>query len=300
LEELKNEKAVGITAGASTPNWLINEVVDFLKSNTSAIYRLLKYFSFLSFLPSLNFTLLFLGLLSFLDNGLNIKNLYLTFSLFSFLMLKYNLESLQNIKSFGFYYTIKGNFLKNHRTLVKSLIVIFAFLCALSGFFYHPRILASFVVFLILNQIFLKTPFHFFMEPLILIGLALFFYPFWNLTFSLIFLQVFLLILFLRLYFEAVYFQTDGFLPENFLFSFFEYKENKIYRLMLITISLGAFFVLPLLYFNKFYIVFLIPWGLAYKLFVFLKRRPLGQIVYMENLSLILPLTFSLLSLLFK
>ena len=31
-EELKNYKSVGITAGASTPDWLISEVIEFLKS----------------------------------------------------------------------------------------------------------------------------------------------------------------------------------------------------------------------------------------------------------------------------
>ena len=50
IEELKKEKTLGITAGASTPNWLINEVVDFLKSSTSKYYKILRTFSFLSFI----------------------------------------------------------------------------------------------------------------------------------------------------------------------------------------------------------------------------------------------------------
>lgn len=300
IEELKKEKTLGITAGASTPNWLINEVVDFLKSSTSKYYKILRTFSFLSLLQSFNFLLLFWGILNFINHPLNSKTLFLLFSTLSFLMLKYNLENLQNLKTFEFYYSIKGNFLKKYKFLIIFFLILFSSLCIISGLIYHPRILALFIALLILNQIFIRTNFHFILEPLILIGFSLFFYSSWNLLFALIFLQILLILFFLRLYFESIYFQTDGFLPKNFLFSLFEYQESKIYKLMLIIILLGTIFILPLLYLNKFYIILLIPWILAYKLFVFLKKRPLGQIVYMENLSLILPLTFYLISLVLK
>ncbi|PMP97574.1 MAG: 4-hydroxy-3-methylbut-2-enyl diphosphate reductase, partial [Thermodesulfobacterium geofontis] len=300
LGELKKEKAVGITAGASTPNWLINEVVDFLKSGTSKLYLFLKFFSFLSFPQSLNFTLLFWGLLNFANFTLNLKTLSFLLSLFSFLMIKYNLENLQNLKTFEFYYSIKASFLKKHKSLIKFLLILFSPLCILSGIIYHPRILVFFIVLTILNQIFFATRFHFIVEPLILIGLSLFFYPFWNLLFTLIFLQILFILLFLHLYFESVYFQTDGFLPSNFLFSLFEYKETKMYKLMLILILFGIIFIFPLFYLNRFYILLLIPWGLAYKFLVLLKKRPLGQIIYLENLSLVLPFTFNLISLILK
>ncbi|MBO8144122.1 MAG: 4-hydroxy-3-methylbut-2-enyl diphosphate reductase [Thermodesulfobacterium sp.] len=298
LEEIKKEKTIGITAGASTPNWLINEVVDFLKSHTSKFYKFLKSFSFLSFLQSFNFIFLLLGILNFINHPFNLRTLFLTLATFSFLMLKYNLENLQNIKELEFFYSIKGTFLKNHKRFVKFILILFAALSVVSGFLYHPRILALFVVILILNQVLLKTVFYFLIEPLLLTGISLFLYPFWNFSFTLIFLQAIFILLFLRLYFESVYFHTDGFLPPNFLCSYLGYKENRIYRLMVILIVLGLLFSLPLIYINKLYALFLILWILAYKLLLIIKKRPLGQIVYLETLSLILPLSFILLNLL--
>ncbi len=296
LEELKKEKTVGITAGASTPNWLINEVVDFLQSKTSFFYKILKSFSFLSLLHAFNLVLLFVGLLSFTQHIFNPKNLFLILSLFFFLLFKYNLENWQNLKSLEFFYSTKSNFLKKHKNLVKILLIFSGFFCILNGLLYHPKILAFFIVLIFLNQILLKTIFYFLIELLIFSGLALFLYPFWNLIFALIFLQVILLFLFLYLYFEAIFSQTDGFLPKNFLFSFFGYKEKRIYKLMLTTILLGSVLVLPLIYLRLIFVVFLIPWGIAFLLYSFLKRRPLGRITYLEELSFVLPFVFCLLS----
>lgn len=298
LDEFKKYKTIGITAGASTPNWLINEVVDFLRSRTSKFYKFLKSFSFLSFLQSFNFIFLLLGILNFMNYPFNLKTLFLTLGIFFFLMLKYNLENLQNIKELKFFYSVKETFIKNHKKFVKFILIIFATLSILNGFLYHPKILALFVIILILNQVLLKTVFHFLIEPLLFTGISLFLYPFWNFSFILIFLQAILILLFLRFYFESVYFHTDGFLPSNFLCSYLGYKENRIYRLMVILIILGLLFSLPLIYINKLYALFLILWILAYKLLLIIKNRPLGQIVYLETLSLILPLSFILLNLL--
>jgi (E)-4-hydroxy-3-methyl-but-2-enyl pyrophosphate reductase len=295
LEEIKKEKIVGITAGASTPNWLINEVVDFLKSHTSKSYLFLKTFSFLSFLYSFNLVLLFWGFLNF-THLFNPKSFLLLCSLFSFLMLKYNLENLQNLKSFEFYYSIKAIFIKKHEKLIKFILPLFSLSCIISSILYHPKVLALFIVLLILNQILFRSILYFIIEPLIFIGLILFFYPLFNLLSFLIFLQTLFILIFLRLYFESIYSQTDGFLPSNFLFSLFGYKEERLYKLMLFLIFLGAIFTLPLIYVNKFFIILLLLWIFAYKLYIFSKNRPLGQIVYLENLSFLLPFTFSLLS----
>uniref|UniRef100_A0A7V4N3H7 4-hydroxy-3-methylbut-2-enyl diphosphate reductase n=1 Tax=Thermodesulfobacterium geofontis TaxID=1295609 RepID=A0A7V4N3H7_9BACT len=295
LEEIKKEEVIGITAGASTPNWLINEVVDFLKSHTSKFYLFLKIFSFFSFLHSFNLVFLFWGFLNF-THFLNPKSPFLLLSLFSFLMLKYNLENLKNLKSFEFYYSIKANFIKKYEKLIKFLLLFFSLSCIISSILYYPKVLALFLILLILNQALFRSIFHFIIEPLIFIGFILFFYPFFNLLFFLIFLQILFILTFLHLYFESVYSQTDGFLPSNFLFSFFGYKEEKLFKLMLFLIFLGAIFILPLIYINKFFITLLFLWILAYKLYIFSKNRPLGQIVYLENLSFLLPFTFNLLS----
>jgi len=297
LEEIKKNEIVGITAGASTPNWLINEVVDFLKSHTSKFYLFLKTFSFLSFLYSFNLVLLFWGFLNF-THLFNPKSFLLLCSLFSFLMLKYNLENLQNLKSFEFYYSIKAIFIKKHEKLIKFILPLFSLSCIISSILYHPRVLALFIVLLILNQILFRSILYFIIEPLIFIGLILFFYPLFNLLSFLIFLQTLFILIFLRLYFEFIYSQTDGFLPSNFLFSLFGYKEERLYKLMLFLIFLGALLTLPFIYVKKTYIILLLLWIFAYKLYIFSKNRPLGQIVYLENLSFLLPFTFNLLSIL--
>jgi len=295
LEEIKKDEMVGITAGASTPNWLINEVVDFLKSHTSKFYLFLKTFSFLPFLHSLNLVLLFWGFLNF-THPFNPKSSLLLCSLFSFLMLKYNLENLQNLKSFEFYYSIKAIFIKKRKNLIKFILPLFFLSCIISSILYNPKVLALFIVLLILNQVLFRSILYFIMEPIIFTGLILFFYPFFNLLSFLIFLQTLFILIFLRFYFESIYSQTDGFLPSNFLFSFFGYKEDKLYKLMLFLIFLGAIFILPLIYMNKFFIILLLLWIFAYKLYIFSKNRPLGQIIYLENLSFLLPFIFNLLS----
>jgi 4-hydroxy-3-methylbut-2-enyl diphosphate reductase len=297
LEEIKKNEIVGITAGASTPNWLINEVVDFLKSHTSKFYLFLKSFSFLSFLYSFNLVLLFWGFLNF-THPFNPKNFLLLCSLFSFLMLKYNLENLQNLKSFEFYYSIKAIFIKKHEKLIKFILPLFSLFCIISSILYNPKVLALFIVLLILNQFLFRSILYFIIEPLIFIGLILFFYPLFNLLPFLIFLQTLFILIFLHLYFESIYSQTDGFLPSNFLFSLFSYKEEKLYKLMLFLIFLGALLTLPLIYIKKTYIILLLLWIFAYKLYIFSKNRPLGQIIYLENLSFLLPFTFNLLSIL--
>ena len=297
LEEIKKEKIVGITAGASTPNWLINEVVDFLKSHTSKFYLFLKSFSFLSFLHSLNLVLLFWGFLN-LTHLFNTKSFLLLYSLFSFLMLKYNLENLQNLKSFEFYYSIKAIFIKKHEKLIKFTLPLFFLSCIISSILYNPKVLVLFIVLLILNQFLFRSILYFIIEPLIFIGLILFFYPVFNLLSFLFFLQTLFILIFLHLYFESIYSQTDGFLPSNFLFSLLGYKEEKLYKLMLFLIFLGVILTLPLIYIKRTYIIFLLLWIFAYKLYIFSKNKPLGQIVYLENLSFLLPFTFNLLSIL--
>jgi len=300
LDELKKYKTIGITAGASTPNWLINEVVDFLKSSFSPFYKFLKFLSFFSFLHSLNFLLLFFGLLNFINYPWNLKTLYLSLSIFSFLMLKYNLENLQNLKILDLYYSIKGNYLKKYKILIKFFIGFFIISCLVSSLLYYPKILLLFIGLLFLNQFLSKSLLYFIFEPLLLIGLALFLHHFWNFTFALIFLQIVFILLFLHFYLEFIYFQTDGFLPSNFLFSFLNYKETKMYKLLSTLIILGILFTLPLIYINKLCIIILIIWILAYKFIFLLKNKPLGKIVYLENLSLILPFAFILVSLILR
>jgi len=72
-----------------------------------------------------------------------------------------------------------------------------------------------------------------------------------------------------------------------------------MYKLIYFLIILSSFLVLPLILINKLYLLLLFIWIFAYKLLIILKTRPLGQIIYLENLPLILSLLFFLLSLIF-
>ncbi|WP_051920675.1 4-hydroxy-3-methylbut-2-enyl diphosphate reductase [Thermodesulfobacterium hydrogeniphilum] len=299
-EELKNCKIIGITAGASTPNWLINEVVDFIKSKTSNFYRLLKAFSFLSLLYTLNFLFLWLGFLNFINYPWNFKTFFLTLFVFSFLMFRYNFLNLQNQESFKFYYSVKYLCINKHKTLVKFLIVLSALLTLIGAIGYKPKILGLAIVLFFLDQILFKTSLSFLWEFLFFIGLSLYLYPFWDINFAIFFLQIINILLFLRLYLELVYFQTDGFLPKNFLLFSLSYRESVVYKLMFLTIISGILIIIPVIFYNLSYLLTFLVWILAYLLTIIIKDRPLGQIIYLETLSITLPLVYFIISLIIK
>lgn len=299
IKELNKCESIGITAGASTPNWLINEVVDFLKSYSSNFYKFLKTLSFFSFLQSLNFLLLFVSFLNLIKYPLHTKIFFLIFSTLFFLLIKYNFNNLQNLNTFDFYYSVKGNFLKKYKNSIK-IFLFFSFLITLiSGALFNYKILLMFTIFILFDQILSKSYFYFFFEPFLLIGISFFLDVSFNLFFFLFFFQLLFIFLFMYFYLEVVYYQTDGFLPSQFLFSFLNYKEDKMYKLIYFLIILSSFLVLPLILINKLYLLLLFIWIFAYKLLIILKTRPLGQIIYLENLPLILSLLFFLLSLIF-
>jgi len=296
-EEIKNCDLIGITAGASTPNWLINEVMDFIKSKVSILYRVLKAFSFLSFLFALNFFLLFIGFLNFIHHPWNIKTFFFSLFVFSFLMLRFNFSTWQLQNKLRFFYSVKALSVKKHQRLIKFLIIFFAVLAIISAIKFNPKILTLAISFLLLDQILLESPLSFLWEPLFFLALSFYLYSFWSFTFALFFLQAMLILLFLRLYLELVYFQTDGFLPKSFLLHPLSYEEKKVYKLMFVVITIGLFSLIPLIFYNQWYIVLSFIWILAYGLVVLLKKRPLGQIIYLESLSLLLPTFFFVLSL---
>lgn len=298
IKELSKCESIGITAGASTPNWLINEIIDFLKSNFSFFYKFLKALSFFSFLQPLNFILLFIGFLNLINSPLQTHSL-LILSVFFFLLTKYNFNNLQNLNSFDFYYSIKGKFLKSNKNLIKILLFFSFIITLLTGILYNYKILYIFMIFTLINQILFRSPFYFLFEPLLLVGISFFLNPSFNLLFLLSLFLVFFILLFIYFYLELVYYQTDGFLPSQFLFSFLNYKEDKMYTLIYGIIILLLFLLIPLILIKKLYLSLLPILFLAYKLIFFLKKRPLGQIIYLENLPLTLSLLFFLLSFIF-
>ncbi len=299
-EEVKDCKKIGITAGASTPNWLINEVVDFIKSKVSTPYRILKAFSFLSILYTLNFLLLWLGFLNFINSPWNKKTLELSVFVFSFLLFRYNFLNLQQQNSLKFYYSVKYLCINKHKLLVRFLILLSLALTLISGFLYNPKIISLAVAMFFLDQVLLNSSLFFLWEFLFFIALSLYLYPFWNAKFAIFFLQAINILLFLKLYLELVYFQTDGFLPKNFLLFTLSYEEKIVYKLMYLIIIAGILTIIPLIFYNPYYVLIILVWIFAYIATIIIKKRPLGQIIYLETLSITLPLLYFLISLVLR
>jgi len=297
VKELEGISSIGVTAGASTPNWLINEVVDKLKS-TFPLYRALKAFSFLGFLQALAFLFLLAGFLNFLSPKIT-RAFYLLPFAFFFLLFLYNFKNLRFVEEFEYYYPVKGKVIQKHRKLVMFITVFSAVLCIISGLLFNPRIISLAIAIFFLAEFLKGRPLSFFVEPLFFTGLALYLYPFWNATFPCFFVEALLLLLFIKLYLEVVYFQTDGFLPQDFFISLFDFEEKKFMRLFKVFVFLGILFALLTLKRPFLFLGIAFLWLVSYLLFHFLRQRPLGQIIYLENLALIPPMLFFLMSLVY-
>ncbi|HAA83260.1 MULTISPECIES: 4-hydroxy-3-methylbut-2-enyl diphosphate reductase [Thermodesulfobacterium] len=291
-EDLKKHKTVGITAGASTPNWLINEVVDVLKNRTSFFYKFLKAMCFSSATWSLTLFLIFLGLLLGINHPLNSKFSYLLLWFLSFSLFRNLLNQNLLKESFKFYLPIKYRFLSQHQKKLLFFAVLTGFFTLITAFLYKPRIISLVIALLLIDFLTYRSALTFFWEILFLSALSLYLYPFWTFSFGVIFLQAVLVILYLKLYLEIVYFQTDGFLPKNFLLSTFSYEPKIFFKILNLTILIGLLITsLTTLFHYKFGVFFLV-WGVAYFLGLVVKKRPLGQVVYLETLVFIVSLAF--------
>ncbi|NPA40211.1 MAG: 4-hydroxy-3-methylbut-2-enyl diphosphate reductase [Thermodesulfobacteria bacterium] len=297
LEKVKTKKSIGITAGASTPNWLINEVVDHIKVSCLVPYRILKAFSFLSFLFVLNFFLMFSGFLNFVNYPFDLKRLWFSSFVFFFLLFRYNLDTLLQREQLFNFYSVKAKSVTKHLKLIKFITVISVTLSVISGFMFNPQILGVIIGLIFLDQVLKDSPLNFLWEVIFLGAIGLYLYPYWKEpTFSFLFLEVLLLILFIRFYLEIVYFQTDGFLPKSFIISSLGYREELIYKIMKVIIGFGVLCILPLIKTSGFFLSLILVWLVGYIMVKGLKARPLGQIIYLETLSLTMPTLFFLLS----
>ncbi|MFN4131560.1 MAG: 4-hydroxy-3-methylbut-2-enyl diphosphate reductase, partial [Caldimicrobium sp.] len=232
LEEIEKFSSVGITAGASTPNWLINEVVDKIKEKISPFYRLLKSLTFLSIPECLAFFLFFLSLLLLTPFSLTPKDSFLLPFVIFFQLFQKNLLNLLNKEDLKFYYPLKGNFLNHHLKSIYLLLGFSILISLLSGMLYLPRILTLIVVFLFLNLLLAKTLFARILDLLYMTSLILYLYPFWNEIFLWNALFVLGNLVFLTIYLELIYLQSDGFLPKNFLIFALRIEEKKWYTLL--------------------------------------------------------------------
>lgn len=291
-EEIKKHKIIGITAGASTPNWLINEVVDYIKAKTSFFYNLLKILCFTSTTLSLTFLTVFLGILAAIKHPFNLQFLYLALFVWSFTTLRYLLNQRLLKDTFRFFLPIKHKFLSQHEKGLLGFMVLAGILALVAGILYKSRILSLAIVLLLIDLLTYRTSLTFLWEALFLSSLTLYLYPFWSLNFGLIFLQGLLVIFYLKLYLEIVYFQTDGFLPKNFFLSTLSYEPKKIFKVLNLIVLVGVLLTFFSAFLDLKFGLFFIVWGVAYFLSLVVKKRPLGQVVYLEILVTLVSLIF--------
>jgi 4-hydroxy-3-methylbut-2-enyl diphosphate reductase len=297
--EVEKNKIIGITAGASTPNWLINEIVNALKRK-SLFYKIVRNLAFLSFFITLNFLLLFFGNLNFLGYKWKESLVLVFIFLSSFLIFKYNFITLKTRERLKFYYPFKANFLEQKRKRVYFLVYLSYIVALLSGLFYKPLLLVWAGTFLIADFLIINTHYYFLVDPIFLFFLNFLYYPFLNLQNILLDLIIAVIFAIVKFYLEIVYFQTDGFIPANFFITKFLYKEEKIYSFIEKLLFLGMIFTFLLALIDYRYLILTIVWIAGYFLKLFLERRPLGQIILLEGIHLLMSGTFFLLSMIFR
>ncbi len=298
LEEIKKVSSLGITAGASTPNWLINSVVDLLKRHTSKTYAFLRSFAISQAYAGFFIPILLLGLL--LTKGIPFSFSKITFLLFSFFFSTalIFLINFLNRDTFAFFYPERNNFYFR-RYFLFFLIGLFLLSIAL-GLLYKPRILSLVIVFPFLSFLFKQSPIQGGLDVLFYISLLLYLYPLWDDQFLLLSSYTLLILLFVKFYLEMVYLQTDGFLPKSFLLAFFDFDERRIKKLLKVLLS--GILILPfcLSYFSLANLLFFAPSLACLLLYHTLLKRKLGQVVYLELLSLIPFASFFLVSIILR
>ncbi len=298
LEILRKHSTVGITAGASTPNWLINEVVDYLKYSFSSFYRFFRLFILLNLHKVFLFLFLIFGLIiaqpKIILPSLNFFFLFIFF----FLFFLYNLNDYLLKDSFIFYYPIKEKFIfKNKRKILTLLVFSFIF-SIISAFMYQPRMLSLIIILTLLFFLLNKTPFSAFLEIIFFISIISYLYPLWNEVFLWLSFYILFSLLFLRLYAELLYLQSDGFLTQSFFITYIKKEESFWFKVLyfLLTIAFLPFLVLTIKYQIYLFLLYFLSLPSYLVLIYFLKRRPLGQILYLESLSFFTALSFLIIS----
>lgn len=302
LKELKQFSKIGITAGASTPNWLINEVVDYIKRASQPTYLLLKAFHLLSFHEALAFLLLVLSFI-FLAKEIPQEAIFaLSSFVFSFVLFRKNLINYLQKDTFKTYYPLKEKTFERRANLLKGLILTSFAATVIAGFLFKPRILSLVLAISLLDIFLYKTPLFFLNDLLLLGGVLFYLYPFWTDYMLLLSPLGFSLLFWLHLYKELTYLQSDGFLPKNFLIMTISLEERNWFKLLLALIALvGVYIVIiSLITKNMPLLLYLLLVPVLALLVYILRLRPLGQILYLESLYLPPFVLFLLLTLILK
>ncbi|MFN4197293.1 MAG: 4-hydroxy-3-methylbut-2-enyl diphosphate reductase, partial [Caldimicrobium sp.] len=302
IEEIEKLNTVGITAGASTPNWLINEVVDKLKVKTSPLYRILKCFTLFSLPETITFLCFFLALLILQPTIFTEKTIYLLLFATFFYFFQKNLTNFLALEELKFYYPLKERFFKTNKKfffVVMSLSFIFVLLFA---FLYLPRMIFLGIIFLLFSFLLQKTPFLKLLDLLYMISLILFLNPFWNEIFLWNAFFVLINLFFLNLYKELIYLQSDGFLPKNFLILSLKMEEKSFQKWLrfLYLIMVIPYLWLSVKHKKPLFLVLLLVLPLFELMLYILRKRPLGKILYLENLVLLPGILFLILTWIFS
>lgn len=301
IDEMRKLSSIGITAGASTPNWLINEVIDYIKSSTSLFYKIFRTFILLHLHEVFIFLLLFSSLFFINPSLLNSHALFLIPFAFSFQFFRKLLHSYLVKEKFLFYYPLKGNFYIFNKSLILFLLTFFFICSIIFGFLFMPRIISLIIVFSFLDFLLLNTFLYPCLDLLFFCSLILYLYPFWNEIFLWFSCHILIILFLWTLYKELLYQQSDGFLPKNFFILNFNFSEKRWFQIyyLLVFLSSALFFILFIKTKHILYLYF-IPYLILYIFLIsLLKKRPLGQILSFEALFLISPLTFFILCFLF-
>lgn len=301
LEEIEKFSSVGITAGASTPNWLINEVVDKIKTKVSPLYSLLRLFTLLSFPEALAFFLLFSSLLIINPTLPPKKTIYLSLLGGAFLLFLKNLINWLTLDDLKFYYSLKERVIRENKSKIIFIQGLTLLLSLIFALLYHPRVISLLIVLLLLFFLLMRSPFIKFLDLLLFISLVLYLYPYWNEILLWNSLFVLLNLLFIVIYKELLYLQSDGFLPKNFLIMSIKVDQKfwcKVLR-VIYSLSLLPFLWLFIKYKYVGFLIFLILLIIYEVLLYFLNKRPLGQVIYLENLTLLPPVSYFILSIIF-
>ncbi len=298
IEEVKKFNTLGITAGASTPNWLINEVIDYLKASTSLFYKIFRNLLSLNFHEILIFIFLFSSLFFINSSLLNTPTLFLIPFAFSFQFFRKLLYSYISKEKFFFYYPLKGNFYIANKKFVLFLMLIFLISSIVFGLLFMPRLLSLIIVFSLLDLLLLNNFLYPFLDLLFFGSLILYLYPFWNEIFLWFSLHILIILFLWNIYKELLYQQSDGFLPQNFFILNFNFSEKRWFQICYFLVFLSALpFLIIFIKTKYFFYLFFIPYVLLYIFLIsLLKKRPLGQILYFEALFLIPAFIFYILS----
>ncbi|RUM89842.1 MAG: 4-hydroxy-3-methylbut-2-enyl diphosphate reductase [Thermodesulfatator sp.] len=287
LEKLEHFERIGVSAGASTPNWLINGVVERLKSHRNPWRKGLLAALYLHGPLSLSVAGFTAGAALLARGTLHLLQPLLTF-LLTFFAHTWNLLIARGFISLCQPY--KAAFYARYEKPLVGAVVGSFLLALLLAFQENPVIFVSLALLGGLSALYSLTGLRSlfpgnrtFFIPAYWVVLALILsFPWKNLS-PLLFL--FPLALWQALYLDLLDLFEDGFLGKESLAAFLEEKKTLLALKMLSIFCFSLDIFLALKYDQKF-LIMLPLWIYLLGLAVYISRRPLGRRLFLEYLGL--------------